>query len=240
MRTRLYTVLGLAGAVLVLAGCISLKRTPEARFFVLESLAQPAAAQGPQKPVGIVGVEAVRLPGHLDRPQLVTWTAPNELMVDEFLRWAEPLEDGVTRTLTENLAALLPDYQVVRRPWSGGTHTRCRVAVSLRHFGLQRDGVVRLDGRLALLPDRGERALLMQPVSMTRGPLPRGSADAPPDPGVDAMSELLADLSRRVADAIRTLPPEKEPADEPASPDAGDEPAQAAAEPGQKKTERLP
>ena len=54
MRTRLYTVLGLAGAVLVLAGCISLKRTPEARFFVLEALAQPAAAQGrPEEAVEI-------------------------------------------------------------------------------------------------------------------------------------------------------------------------------------------
>jgi uncharacterized lipoprotein YmbA len=233
MRTRLYAVLGLAGAVLALAGCISLKRTPEARFFVLQSLAQPTAAQGRQEPIGIVGVEAVRLPGHLDRPQLITWTAPNELTVDEFLRWAEPLEDGITRTLVENLAALLPDYQVVRRPWPGGTHARCRVAVSLRHFGLQRDGTVQLDGRLALLPDRGERALLMQPVSMTRGPLPQGSEDAPPDPGVDVMSELLADLSRRVADAIRTLPPEEEPADEPAGPNAGDESAEAAGEPAQ-------
>ena len=69
MRTRLSAFVGLAGLVLV-AGCVSLKRTPEARFFVLQSLAQPAA-QGRQEPIGIVGVEAVRLPGHLDRPQLV-------------------------------------------------------------------------------------------------------------------------------------------------------------------------
>ncbi len=238
MRTRLSAFVGLAGLVLV-AGCVSLKRTPEARFFVLQSLAQPAA-QGRQEPIGIVGVEAVRLPGHLDRPQLVTWAAPNELRVDEFLRWAEPLEDGLTRTLTENLAGLLPQYQVIQRPWPGEVRARCRVVVSLRVFGLQRDGTVQLEGRLALLPDREALPLLIEQVSMRQGPPPSGAEGAPPDPGVDAMSELLADLSRRVADAIRTLPPEKEPADEPAAPDTGDEPAEAAPEPGQQKTGRLP
>ncbi len=238
MRTRLSASVGLAGLVLVV-GCVSLKRTPEARFFVLQSLALPAA-QGRQEPIGIVGVEAVRLPGHLDRPQLVTWAAPNELRVDEFLRWAEPLEDGVTRTLTENLAGLLPQYQVIQRPWPGEVRARCRVVVSLRVFGLQRDGTVQLEGRLALLPDREALPLVIEQVSMREGLPPSGAEGAPPDPGVDAMSELLADLSRRVADAIRTLPPEKEPADEPAGPDTGDEPAEAAAEPGQQRTERLP
>ena len=54
-----------------------MKRTPEARFFALESLVP--APTGPQEPVAIVGVEDVMLPGLLDRPQLVTWAGPNEL-----------------------------------------------------------------------------------------------------------------------------------------------------------------
>jgi uncharacterized lipoprotein YmbA len=211
MRTRLSAVLGLVGLALALAGCVSLKRTPEARFFVLQSLAQPPAAPAGQTPVGLIGVEMVRLPGHLERPQLVTWAAPNELRVDEFLRWAEPLEDGVTRTLAENLAALLPEHQVIRRPWPGDAKSRCRVAVTLRRFGLQRDGTVELDGRLALLPHRGDLAFMTQPVSLTRGPLPGGSEGVAPDPGVEAMNELLLDLSRRIADGVRALPPEEEP-----------------------------
>ena len=125
MRNWLSATLGLAGLVLVLAGCVSLKRTEDARFFVLQSLVEPPAAA--QEPVALVGIDTVRLPGHLERPQLVTWTAPGELQVDEFLRWAEPLEDGITRTLSENLAALLPDHQIVRRPWAGDVETRCRV-----------------------------------------------------------------------------------------------------------------
>jgi uncharacterized lipoprotein YmbA len=207
MRNRLSATLGLAGLALVLAGCVSLKRTDEARFFVLQSLVEPQPAA--QDPVALVGVETARLPGHLERPQLVTWVAPGELKIDEFLRWAEPLEDGVTRTLAENLAALLPDHQVVRRPWAGDVETRCRVRVALREFGLQRDGTVLLTGQFRLLPGRGDLALVMRPVRLEHGV----SAGAPPDPGVDAMNELLEQLSRQVADAIRALPPERDAAD---------------------------
>jgi uncharacterized lipoprotein YmbA len=211
MRTRLTATLALVGLALAMTDCVSLKRTPEGRFFVLQSLAQPPATPAEPEPVGLVGVEMVRLPGHLERPQLVTWAAPNELKVDEFLRWAEPLEDGVTRTLAENLAALLPEYQVIRRPWPGDTKSRCRVAVALRRFGLQEGGTVELDGRVALLPHRGDLALTMHPVSLTRGPLPSGPEGTPPDAGVEAMNELLLDLSRQIAADVRSLPPVEEP-----------------------------
>jgi uncharacterized lipoprotein YmbA len=208
MRTRLCVPLGLAALVLA-TGCVSLKRTPEARFFILQSLvALPTAAQ---EPVAIVGVETALLPGHLERPQLVTWAGPNELRTDEFLRWAEPLNEGITRTLAENLAGLLPEHQVVVRPWSGRVHARCRVMVALGVFGLQRDGTVRLEGQFRLLPDEGALALLLRPVSLSEGPLPGPQGkDAPPDPGVEAMSRLLESLSRQIADAIRALPPEEE------------------------------
>jgi uncharacterized lipoprotein YmbA len=210
MHTRRAAFLGLVGLVLAATGCVSLKRSPDARFFVLQSEIEPAAAPSDEAPLGIVGIEEVILPGHLVRPQLVTWTAPNELAVDEFLRWAEPLEDGITRTLSEDLAALLPEHQIIRRPWPGGTRTRCRVEVVLRVFGLQRDGMVRLEGRWRLLPDEGQLALVQQPASLERGPL-AGRGEGEIVTGVDVMSELIADLSRQIAAAIRALPPEEPP-----------------------------
>jgi uncharacterized lipoprotein YmbA len=128
------------------------------------------------------------------------------------MRWAEPLDEGITRTLAENLAGLLPDHQLVVRPWSGRVRTRCRVKVGLSLFGLQRDGTVRLEGRYRLLPDKNALAYVLRPVSLSEGPLPAPSDDALPDPGVDAMSRLLETLSRQIAEAIRALPPEEEPA----------------------------
>ena len=210
MRTRLCATLAVAALVLAAAGCVSLKRTPEARFFVLQSLVEPPV--GPKTPVSIVGVEDVYLPGHLDRPQVVTWAGPNELRTDEFVRWAEPLPEGIARTLAENLAGLLADHQIVMRPWSGRVRTRCRVQVALTTFGLQRDGTVRLQGQYRLLPDKGSLAYVLRRVELSEGPLPVPAEGQPPDPGVEAMSRLLESLSREIADAIRALPPEEEPA----------------------------
>jgi uncharacterized protein len=201
MRAR--AALGVTAATLaVAAGCVSLKRTPEARFFVLRSLAQPAAAPA-QATQGFVGVLTARIPGHLDRPQLVTWTGTGELRIDEFLRWAEPLEAGFTRALTENLQALLPDHLVARAPWRGSVVPRCRVATELSVFGLQPNGEIRLEGRWALLPQNGELPLARGTSSFRRGPL----SGAHPDAEVEAMSELIADLSRDIAKAALALPP---------------------------------
>ncbi len=207
MRARL-VVASWAALGLALTGCVSLKRTPEARFFVLRSLAEPAATPAPPLAKhGLVGVLPVRLPGHLERPQLVTWAAPGELRIDEFVRWGEPLDAGLTRTVTENLVALLPDSFVARYPWRASAVPRCRVAIELRSFGLQPDGRVLLDGRWALLPASGEQPLARGAASFTRGPLPRGAAGIDAVADVEAMSELVADLSREIASAILELPP---------------------------------
>jgi len=196
----------LAAALILGVGCVSLKRTPEARFFVLRSVAEPPPAAAPDARRGFVAVMPVRLPGHLDRPQIVTWTAPGELRIDEFLRWGEPLDTGFTRTLAENLATLLPEHVVARSPWRSGAVPRCRVATELRVFGLQANGEVRLEGRWALFPARGEEPLARGNAALGRGPLARGPAGVDPAAEVEAMSELVAELSREIAAAVRALP----------------------------------
>jgi uncharacterized lipoprotein YmbA len=193
------------------AACVSLKRTPEARFFVLRSLVEaptePAPATGTQGPArGLVGILPLHLPGYLDRSQVITWTGPGELRIDEFLRWAEPLDLGVTRVLGESLGTLLPSHRVIRAPWPSSAPLRCRVRLDLVKFGPQDNGEVQLTGRWALLPRQSERPLAVRSFSLRRGPL-APSADAALE--VEAMSELLADLSREIAAAILALPAEE-------------------------------
>jgi hypothetical protein len=209
---RRAVVLGLLVAAL---GCVSLKRTPEARFFALRALADPPAAPAPgergteggvapgARPAGgLVGVLPVGLPGPLDRPQLVSFVGPGELRIDEFLRWAEPLDAGVARVLAENLSTLLPEARVVRWPWPARAPLRCRVRVDIARFGSQPEGAVDLEARVALLPGGHERPLLTRRFAGRR-------AAAPGDPArdVEAMSGLLLELSREVAAAVAGLPP---------------------------------
>jgi len=207
MRTRGAALSGLFAVVLGLAGCVSLRRTPEARFFVLRSLAEAASPMSGSAD-GIVGVMPVRLPGHLERPQVVTEAGPNELLIDEFVRWAEPLGPASTRILTENLAALLSNRRVVGSPWAAGIALRCRVVVEIESFGPRSDGEVRLVGRWALLEPDGPRALAVRGFSLSRGPLPVGPTGMDPTAGAAAMSELLQTLAAQVAEAVNALPPE--------------------------------
>jgi len=208
MRTRRFAALGSIGLALAFAGCVSLKRTPEARFFVLRSVAEPPADAGAPGTTVLLGLLPVVLPGYLDRPQIASWVAPGELRIDEYVRWAEPLDAGLGRTLAANLEALLPQSRVLRAPWPSAARLRCRVRVELQKLGAQPSGEVLLQGRFALLPANDERRLAALPVSLERRPLApaRGSLD--PGAGVDAMSELVADLAREIAAAISALPAE--------------------------------
>jgi hypothetical protein len=211
-RARRLAVLVVAGLVAALPACVSLKRTPEARFFVLRTLAEPPGEAGAVP--ALVGLLPVALPGYLERPQLITWVAPSELRVDEYLRWAEPLDAGLARTLAANLETLLPGGRVIRSPWpaTASARLRCRVRVELQRFGPQASGEVVLEGRFALLPADGERPLVARPVALVRGPLAAtaaggGATATDATAGVEAMSELVADLARELASAIRALPP---------------------------------
>src|SRR4029453_6538501 len=149
------------------------KRTSEARFFALRPVAEPPRAETPQTPTAedgasIVGVLPVVLPAHLERPQVVTWSGPGEVRVDEFLRWAEPLDSGVLRVLAEDLETLLSSPPGVRAPGPGSTPLRCRVGGGLVRFGPQPGGEVSLSGRFVLLSAHSERALVIHDADLRR------------------------------------------------------------------------
>lgn len=189
----------------LLVGCVSLQRTEEARFFVLRAQAPPLAANLTEPSRELVGLMAVRLPGHLNRPQLVTENGPNELMINEFVRWAEPLEPALTRVVGENLAALLPDRHVTRSPFAAGAALQCRISVEIESFAPQANGDVRLEGRFVLLAPKDGRALLLREFQLRRGPVPVGPLGVNAEAGTAAMSDLLLDLAQQIAEAVKQV-----------------------------------
>src|SRR5262249_45023810 len=48
-----------------------------------------------------IGVGPVIMPSYLDRTQIVTRTAADQLDLANFHRWAEPLQEGIVRVLAE-------------------------------------------------------------------------------------------------------------------------------------------
>jgi len=65
-----------------------------------------------------IGLGPIHLPDYLNRPQLVIETAENQYHLEENQRWAENLEQNISRELTQFLVKRLGIEQIWHYPWS--------------------------------------------------------------------------------------------------------------------------
>jgi len=98
--------------LLAVLGCSA---TPAAKFYLLEPLPMPHQHEPAGYPPVTLALAPVKIPAYLDRAQLVYATAENNYRLDEFNRWAEPLDDNIGRVLTIDLqnalgAKVLPPH----------------------------------------------------------------------------------------------------------------------------------
>jgi uncharacterized lipoprotein YmbA len=108
-------------------GCAS---TPPARLYTL-SASSPTA----ETALDIsVSVGPVSIPAAVDRPQIVVATAANQVRLDDFNRWASPLQENLSIVIAENLAALLGSSRVTRFPKTSSADADFRVAIEVTRF----------------------------------------------------------------------------------------------------------
>mgnify|MGYP005813321849 CR=1 FL=1 len=122
----------LALAALALALAAGCSTPPPSRFYTLAATATATAT--PTASSLVVAVGPVTVPSIVDRPEFVVSTGPNEVRLEDFNRWAAPVQDGLTRAITENLVVLLGTPRVVRFPQTLATEPDYRVVVEVRTF----------------------------------------------------------------------------------------------------------
>jgi len=106
-----------------------------ARFYTLQPL-DAAGGPAPTSPETTLAVGPVELPDYIDRPQIVTRSGSNELVIAEFERWGGALDrqiDGalvgaLRGRLAPSAIAVVPQRSVVR------PGTPYRVLVSVTRF----------------------------------------------------------------------------------------------------------
>ena len=189
-------------SLLSLAGCGSLSARPDpSRFFTLTPLAEAETAA---KNLGAeqlsLGVGPVRLPGYLDREELVTRVSQNRFDVAQNDRWIEPLEENFTRVLSQNLSALLRTDRIVRYPWPNNRRITHQVEVEILRFEPTSAEEVQLAARWTVI-DGGTK----QPLAVKNSALKRRIRAPSREASVDTMSEALADFSREIADTVRAI-----------------------------------
>jgi uncharacterized lipoprotein YmbA len=125
----------IATAIILLAGCAG---SPPNKYYTLSA---EGSCHAIPPPAGMDSLEptTIRLPGVLDRPQLVVRTGAQTVEIREFDRWAEPLDQMATRVLAEDIA------QCQRT--SGSEKPKYFLSVSVDEFMADTSGQARLTGR---------------------------------------------------------------------------------------------
>jgi hypothetical protein len=178
-------------------------RADPSRFFTLTAIAQPGAAavKESSNPGGVsLGIGPIRLPGYLDRQEIVTRVSPNRMDLSEYDQWAEPLETNFNRVLGQNLSVLLPINRLVFFPWESTRSPAYQVEVEVLRFEANAAGDVQLSARWVVLETSKKNPLKAGETLLARQPAAKTT-----DAAVAMLSETLGDLSREIANAISAI-----------------------------------
>ncbi len=191
------------GLALLLGGCSIGGKSKPANFYVLTGLpedTQPIAQAGN----ATVGIGQVKIPNFLDRPQIVTLVAANQIALSEFDRWGESFQAGVTRVLREDVAIYLGSNEVAAFPWLQPFPKDFVVHVVVLAFEAApyRDEVLlRVMYRIT---DPKQTTTYLVKESQFSQPLTTGASDYAAI--ADAMSTAVAALAKEIAQEVTALP----------------------------------
>ena len=182
---------------LALAGCLGSSRP--SRFYTLAPL-QVRDSQGGTPPDATLAIGPVEIPESIDRPQIVTRTGANELVVAEFDRWGGSLDSEISGALVATVRDRLASQQIAVAPWRSailsGVGPSYRAAVSVSRFdGIPGQSVV-LQGRWELIGQSGE-SLGVREATVTEKIDGAGY-----DALVAAMQKVLVRFGQQMADSV--------------------------------------
>lgn len=191
--TRLAQIASLA---MVLGACGS---SPPVRYYDLEALETGYAPD--EVGSSSVGVGPLRTPDYLSRPRMVTRTADATIVVNDFDRWVEPLDDAIHRVLATNLDARLDDAVVVAFPYTHISDLDYRVVGRIDRFDADADGLAVLEIQWGVVGPNDE--ILVHP---RRARYEARSSREPTYAAIArAMSEVVQQLSHDVAAELEAL-----------------------------------
>ena len=179
----------------VLTACAS---APREKFYVLSVSVPLERAQTVVSMPNIrIMVGPVTIIELVDRPQIVTHSAPNQVTILEQERWAESLKTQIPRVVAENLAALLGTHRVSTYAQSGVSDADYRVTLEVQRFESRLNEEITIEVLWAIHRNVDEKPT--NGHSLIREP----AASPGYDGLVTAHSHVLGTISQDIAEAIR-------------------------------------
>lgn len=182
-----------AGLVLVLAGCGA---SPPVRFYSLQAL--ELVHEPDPDGAAVMSLGPLSLPDYLARTQFVTRGDGAEVIVDDYHRWAEPLDDAITRIVAVNVDNLVDGLIVVAFRSSNLVESDYRAQASIVRFDADQDGRAFLVVQWGIATPDGD---VVVPARRSEY---QAQASRSGDPGAIAiaLNDTIAQLSREIATAI--------------------------------------
>jgi uncharacterized protein len=122
-----------------LSGCGTSKPS---NFYILSDLGSHRTQLVSKTTRSVIGVGPITFAKYLNQPQIVTRNSLNQIKLDEFNRWAEPLADNFTRVLSKDLNATLKNHSVVVYPSANFESIQYQVTMSVDRFDATTEGKV--------------------------------------------------------------------------------------------------
>jgi hypothetical protein len=174
------------------AGCAA---SPPTRFYTLSAVPGPAGT--PSNLSVVVG--PVSVPAVVDRPQIVVSMGPNQVRLEEFNRWAAPLQNNIARVIADNLVLMLGTPRVILFAQTSSVAADYRAAIEVQSFESAPGEAAMLDAVWTVRRTKDGKAETGRTTER----------EAVQEKGYDALaaahSRAVARLSRDIADAVRAV-----------------------------------
>lgn len=115
--------------IILIASCAS----KPSEFYVLN----PMASRSLERNIHVkyhIGLEKINLAHYLQRPQIVTRKTNHGLFLDEFNRWAEPLQENIQQAMQMNFLHLLPFATITNYPWKTSSKMDFTIKINISKF----------------------------------------------------------------------------------------------------------
>lgn len=181
--------------LLWMAGCVS--PSPELTYHLLYPEAISVGHGEIKDPSVYLVVGPVLIPSYLGRPQMVVRHGDGTLYFIQYHRWAEPLDESITRAVAENLSRLTGVEKVAFYPFDPPEGSRSmRIFLDVVRFDTDDKGDAVFDLRWGV-KDGGDHSISMRHTSLTGRVVGEG-----PSARSRALSRLIAEFSQEVADLL--------------------------------------
>jgi len=181
-----------------LSGCVSIPNSPTPRFYALSAISGTQVSKTINIPAGvIISIGPVKIPEYQDRPQIVTKDKEGMLKFDEFNRWGESLDHGVTRLIREDLSVLLPKAKLIVYPSNPLVAVKYQVALEVIDLDSELDGDMSFVVQWTVIDVQNSKVVMMKRSEFRTAISPQNYFGL-----ANTLSKACASLSSQIAEAL--------------------------------------